>query len=203
MDGSTEPAPRNLLEAEGVTFDDHGRAEAQQRFSTEELAKLAGVTLDELPESLPHLPADEDLSRFTEQLATAQTTATVNAVILVLDAWRSLGGTLWLGKGNETGCYLMARDDPNNLWPVVLYPSGKCEVVFQYMATRPPFDDVELRQEFRKSLNKIPGIDLPEAKLDLRPGFPLELLTDEGSRRSFTDALAWFYHQAHLPSPDR
>jgi hypothetical protein len=91
----------------------------------------------------------------------------------------------------------MARESPHNLWPVVLYPSGKCEVVFQYMAARPPFDDVELRRELRDRLNKIPGVDLPEAKLELRPGFPLELLTDEASRDVFTEALTWFYERAN------
>lgn len=69
------------------------------------------------------------------------------------------------------------------------------------MAIRPPFDDVELRQEFRNRLNKISGVDLPEAKLELRPGFPLELLTDEPSRRTFIDALTWFYYQAN-PAAD-
>jgi alkylated DNA nucleotide flippase Atl1 len=201
-DGRTEPAPRTLLEAEGVVFDDRDRADPQQRLNAKELADLGGVTLDALPESLPELPADEYLTRFTEQLAAAQATATVNAVVLVLDAWRSLGGTLWLGKGNETSCSLIAREGRNSLWPVVLHPSGKCEVVFQYMATRPPFDDIELRQEFQNRLNKIAGVNLPEAKLELRPGFPLELLTDEPSRQTFIDTLAWFHDQAN-PADDR
>lgn len=62
---------------------------------------------------------------------------------------------------------------------------------------RPPFDDIQLRQEFRERLNKIPGADLPEAKLELRPGFPLELLNDQAARDQFIDALAWFYNQAN------
>ena len=68
------------------------------------------------------------------------------------------------------------------------------------MAARPPFDDVELRREFQDRLNKIPGVDLPEAKLELRPGFPLELLTDEASRGAFIDAITWFYAQANPTS---
>ena len=201
-DGSSEPLPRNLLEAEGVVFNDHDRADPQQRLDAKDLAELAGLTLDELPESLPDLPSDDEyLTRYTGQLAAAQTTATVNAVVLILDAWRALGGTVGLAKTNETACYLMAREGRDSLWPVVLHSSGKCEVVFQYMATRPPFDDVELRQEFRSQLNKISGVDIPEAKLELRPGFPLELLTDQASRRTLIDALSWFYYQAN-PSAD-
>ena len=155
--------------------------------------------MDELPEELPALPfLHQDLPLFTEQLAAHQTTATVNAIVLIIDAWAGLGGTLWIGRGNERSCYLMARElDDKALWPVVFYPTGKCEVVFQYMAVRPPFDDVELRREFLNRLNKIPGVDLPEAKLELRPGFPLELLTDAASREVFIDALTWFFHQAN------
>jgi alkylated DNA nucleotide flippase Atl1 len=199
-DGRAEPSPRTLLESEGVVFDDHDRADPQQKLDVEDLAQLSGVTIDELPESLPDLPfEDAYLTKFTEQLSAYQTVGTVNSVLLVLDAWVSMGGTLWLGRGGETSCFLMAREGqrPNNLWPMVLYPTGKCEVVFQYLAARSPFDDVQLRQEFRDRLNKIPGVNLPDSKLDLRPGFPMELLADEGSRNAFIDALNWFYEQAN------
>jgi uncharacterized protein with ParB-like and HNH nuclease domain/alkylated DNA nucleotide flippase Atl1 len=193
--------PRSILESEGVIFDDHDRADPQQRLGVEDLAQLGGLTVDELPESLPDLPfEDEYLTRFTEQLAAYQTTATMNAVVFVLDAWTSMSGKLWLGQGSETSCFLVAREGPrrlDNIWPIVMYPTGKCEVVFQYLAARKPFDDVQLRQEFRERLNKIPGVDLPLAKLELRPGFPLEILADAQARELFIDALGWFYQQAN------
>ena len=128
----------------------------------------------------------------------------MNSVVLVLDAWASKGGGLWLGRGGETSCFLMAREGqrPRNLWPIVLYPTGKCEVVFQYLAVRPPFDDVQLRREFRDRLAKIPGVNLPDSKLELRPGFPVELLAEDASRKTFIAALNWFYEQAN-PSTER
>jgi hypothetical protein len=168
-----------------------------------ELAELAGITADDLPEELPALRYEDDyLTNFTEQLDAMQSAATVSGVLAVINVWTSLGGTLWLGRGSETSCFLVAREGqrPDNLWPVVLYPTGKCEVVFQHMAVRPPFDDIELRQEFRRRLNKIPGVDLPESKLGLRPGFPLELLADKAAQVLFLDALKWFYERAN-PSP--
>jgi uncharacterized protein with ParB-like and HNH nuclease domain/alkylated DNA nucleotide flippase Atl1 len=196
LDGRTD-SPGDLLKSEGVVFDDQGRADPQRRLDVEDLAQLAGVTMDELPEQLPALPAHEDLPLFAEQLATHQTTATVNATVRVIDAWADLGGTVWIGRGNERSCYLMAHVEDKGLWPVVFYPTGKCEVVFQYMAVRPPFDDVELRREFLNRLNKIAGVDLPEAKLELRPGFGVELLTDTAARETFVDALTWFFRQAN------
>ena len=98
----------------------------------------------------------------------------MNAIVLIIDAWARLGGTLWIGRGNERSCFLVARETatiPQGPMASRFYPTGKCEVVFQHMAVRPPFDDIELRREFLNSLNKIPGVDLPEAKLELRPGF--------------------------------
>ena len=75
----------------------------------------------------------------------------MNAVVLIIDAWTSLGGTLWIGRGNESSCFLDGPRTPRSTRPYgqsSFYPTGKCEVVFQHLAVRPPFDDIELRREF-------------------------------------------------------
>jgi hypothetical protein len=93
----------------------------------------------------------------------------------------------------------MARtsDHPSgSIWPAALYPSGKCEVVFQHVANRPPFDDLELREEFRQRLNQVPGVDLPAAKIELRPGFDLSVLAEATGRESLITELLWFLKQA-------
>ena len=194
--------PRAILESEGVVFDEHGRADPQQRLNVEDLAQLAGVTTEEPPEFLPEPSADDDyLNRFEQLMTAHQTTATIEGIDTVVTAWTDMGGGIWWGRGSETSCFLVARKDDHrlgNIWPVVLYPSGKCEVVFQHMSIRPPFDDVQLREEFRQRLNKIPGVDLPSSKLELRPGFPLSVLSDEEARSLFLDALGWFYLQANF-----
>jgi hypothetical protein len=46
-----------------------------------------------------------------------------------------------------------------------------------------------------RRLNETPGVDLPEAKINLRPGFPLGVLAHPLARTSVQDALAWFYEQ--------
>jgi alkylated DNA nucleotide flippase Atl1 len=192
--------PRILLEAEGVVFDDHDRAGQQQRLSVIDLAQLAGVTVGELAETLPAPSADDDLAdRFSFLLSGRQDESTAASVLAALDSWGAMGGSLNFGLGSETSCFLLARgwDDPRgSIWPVALYPSGKCEVVFQHLARRPPFDDVELRMELRDRLNKIPGVDLPASKIELRPGFPLAALAAPGALAVFVDALTWFYERA-------
>jgi alkylated DNA nucleotide flippase Atl1 len=202
LDDRTED-PRWVLESEGITFDAKGRADNRQRLYLEDLAQLAGITIGESPESQPEAPGEADyVDLFAHLLTAHQTPATIEGVDIVVEAWIAIGGRIWWGSGSETSCFLVAREGNrrvDNIWPVVLYPTGKCEVVFQYMAARPPFDDMQLRQEFRERLNKIPGVELPIAKLELRPGFPLEVLADEEARTIFIDALTWFYDQANQP----
>lgn len=76
-------------------------------------------------------------------------------------------------------CFLNARGTYHSfgsIWLVTLCPSGKSEVVLQHMFRCSPFDDIQLRMEFQERLNKIPGVDLPVAKIELRPGFPSQSL---------------------------
>jgi hypothetical protein len=100
----------------------------------------------------------------------------------------------------------MARtpDDPGgSIWPVVLYPTGKCEVVFQHLASRAPFDDLGLREEFRRRMNQVPGVDLPAAKIELRPGFDLAVLAEAQGRELLVAQLSWFLERAADYSVDR
>ena len=193
--------PRDLLRAEGVSFDDHGRADQAQRLTVEDLAQFAGLTVGDLPETLP-LPEEkldpELRDRFVEQLAMQQDPDTLKAVLTVLDRWTAMGGILSYGLGGQTSCFLMVRDrwhPEGSIWPVALYPLRSCEVVFQHLANRPPFDDIQLREEFRKRLNQISGVDLPTSKIELRPSFPLAALADTATLELFMEALGWFYER--------
>jgi alkylated DNA nucleotide flippase Atl1 len=194
--------PAALLRAEGVVFDDHGRADQAQRLSIEDLASLAGLTVGELPETLP-VPSDgqtPDLrDRFVEQLAMQQDPGTVKGVLTILDSWSAMGGTLLYGQSGQTSCFLMARDKTHpqgSIWPVVLYPLRSCEVVFQHLSSRTPFDDIQLREELRGRLNKIPGVELPASKINLRPAFPLARLADPAALELFIETLDWFQQEA-------
>ncbi|MBM0236528.1 DUF262 domain-containing protein [Micromonospora sp. ATA32] len=200
--------PRDLLRAEGVEFDQYGRADQAQRIGTEELAQLAGVTPDDLPERLPRPRSDQDLTlgeQFIEGVTALQGPSVATATLVVLDAWTTMGGTLSYGTSGETSCFLMARGKEHelgNIWPVAIYPSGKVEVVFQHLSVRTPFDDVTLREELRQRLNQLPGVDIAAAKIALRPGFPLTVLADADAREALLDHLRWFYDQAQLQSPE-
>ena len=200
--------PRDVLRAEGVEFDRYGRANPAQRIVTEELAQLAGMTAEDLPEWLPRSRSSRDASRadrFLEQLKDLQSPEVVKATLLVLDAWTGIGGFLGYGGGGETSCFLMARGKEHklgNIWPAVIYPSGKFEIVFQHLSIRTPFDDITLREELRQRLNELPGVEIAAAKLALRPGFPLTVLTDPKACTMLIEHLRWFYQQAQMPNAD-
>jgi hypothetical protein len=117
-------------------------------------------------------------------------------VVAVLNAWTGIGGHLEYGVEKETSCFLLSRgksDPGGNIWPATGYPSGKFEVVFQYLHSRQPFNEPPRREELRQRFNKIDGVDLPATKLDQRPGFDLELVVDSTSQERLVEVLEWFH----------
>jgi hypothetical protein len=191
-----------------LLFDDSGRASRAQRFSSSELAVLVGVQPETLPAelSVPASDTQTDLrDTFIAQLGEAQSPETVHGVLALLDGWTRLGGRLEFGEAGEVSCYLMATDATrlsDKVWPFTIYPSGKVEVVFQYMLYRPPFDSWELRDEFRRRLNEVPSVDLPVAKVSMRPGFHVDVTITKSARDSLLRGLEWFRGQVLTSSDD-
>ncbi|MFW3171379.1 GmrSD restriction endonuclease domain-containing protein [Geodermatophilus sp. CPCC 206100] len=191
-------SPEQMLRDEGVEFDDAGRASKAQRFTSSELAALVGLEPETPPAelSVPASDSQTDLrDTFIAQLGQAQSPETVHGVLALLDGWTRLGGRLEFGEAGEVSCYLMATDATrlsDKVWPFTIYPSGKVEVVFQYMLYRAPFESWELRDEFRRRLNEVPGVDLPIAKVSMRPGFHVDVTIAKSARDSLLYTLEWF-----------
>ncbi|GAA1434492.1 DUF262 domain-containing protein [Streptomyces thermospinosisporus] len=201
-EGEDRPAPQDLLTSEGVRFDSWGRARRSQRLNAAELATLLGkdvaqqVSYDPLPEGEDPAAAE----RFRSQLKQHWPEA-YPGVLAALDFWRRQGGYVTYGRYEETSCFPMldtgTSRSPQVLWPFGIYPvSGSIEVVFQYLKSRTPFDDTEQRRELLNRLNKIDGIDLPEAKLELRPSFPVTVFAQHSER--ICEVLDWFVGAAAL-----
>lgn len=186
--------PHDVLIEEGVEFDGDGRADAESRLEVTDLAELLGIPIgsstsdDELDDS------DERESAYLAQLATRFTPATIHGVIEVLRAWRALGGYVTFGTSNDIGAFLHVREpgSATHVWPLVIYSYGSIEVVFQWLASRPPFDDVRMRDELRNRLNRARGVAIEDSKLNVRPTFSVDVLADVRDRQSVVDALEWF-----------
>ncbi|WP_051115850.1 GmrSD restriction endonuclease domain-containing protein [Streptomyces sp. PsTaAH-124] len=204
--------PLTLLHAEGVPFDSSGKARSSHRLTAEDLASLLGKEVPEIGTSssspdqvAPGSTFDARAARFTELLRANRPDA-ADAILAFLQSWKALapGCHLDYGKATETSCFLMLRKESASraaaIWPFTLYPVfGTVEVVFQYMRSRPPFDDSGLRQEFMSRLNAVPGIELAEAKLELRPSFPLEVLADRSEE--IAEIMSWFVQQVVAYEP--
>ena len=84
-------------------------------------------------------------------------------------------------------------------FPLKIRTDGKIEVIFRWLNTRvpkkPPFDEEGKRLEFLHRLNKIPGVDLPEDRINGFPTFPLSSLKDEVALNQFLDVLDWFVQE--------
>jgi alkylated DNA nucleotide flippase Atl1 len=201
-DGHQGGTPQELLEGEGVPFDTAGRAHSSRRLVAAELATLLGkeVPHDSLRDPLPDAENAAAAQRFESQLKEHHPEA-AEGVLGALDFWHRQGGHLEYGRHDETSCFPMLDAgtalQPHLLWPLALYPvTGTAEVVFQYLKDRSPFDDTEQRRELLNRLNDIDGIMLAEAKLELRPSFPLQVFATQGAE--ICAVLEWFVHTAAL-----
>jgi alkylated DNA nucleotide flippase Atl1 len=187
--------PVAVLKAEGVEFDDQGRANPSQRFTAEDFANLLGDEIDELPGEL-YIPEGQDASlrdKFVAQLTEGTSPAATRAILSLIATWTGLGGEVSYGTATQTSCFLGLRlGEPDAIWMAAIYPTGSVEIVFQWLASKPPFDDIQNRNQLRERLNQIEGIDIPTAKLALRPSIRAELLVPDDSLQQFADAGEWF-----------
>ncbi|MEU4835998.1 DUF262 domain-containing protein [Streptosporangium sp. NPDC023615] len=198
LDGRTDD-PIDVLKAEGVHFDSKNRADQSQRLYAADLADLLGMDLPQtgVPPLTKESNNEERALRFQALLRENQNISTAGYVEDLLKIWRRLGGTLSYGTGTDTSCYPLVWDETSmpghNLWPMVFYPlSGKVEIVFQHLGSRPPFDNLNLRRELLTRLNTIDGVQLAEVKLDMRPSFSMDLLVGHGAT-TMGSILEWFY----------
>ncbi|WP_251450631.1 DUF262 domain-containing protein [Microbacterium sp. Marseille-Q6648] len=186
--------PKDVLIEEGIEFGADGRADAESKLEVADLAGLLGVEIDANSAGGEFDDSDERESAYLAQMAGRYTPATIHGVIEVLRAWRGLGGYVTFGASTDIGAFLHVREpgSASHVWPLVIYSYGSVEVVFQWLASRPPFDDARMRDEFRSRLNQARGVAIDNSKLKVRPTFSVDVLADVNDRQRVIDALEWF-----------
>jgi uncharacterized protein with ParB-like and HNH nuclease domain/alkylated DNA nucleotide flippase Atl1 len=196
-DPADQRDPETVLKEEGVSFLD-GRADQGQRVAAVELAALVGlgdeIEVLEVEQAVPApVDLDERHEQFLAQLAERDGPGASGAVARLLDKWVAAGGELTFGSAATTSGFPVVRGPGGaSIWPLAIYPGSTIEVMFQSLKVRPPFDDPALRGQLRAMLNEAPDIDLPLAKLELRPSFRVSALADTANEEVVARALEWF-----------
>jgi hypothetical protein len=106
---------------------------------------------------------------------------------------------IWWGKGSQDGSFIPVLDmNGIGYYAIAVrtgYKNPHIQLQFQPLSNRPPFDEENLRLDFLKRLNKIPGIDLPPEAINKYPSFKLDKLGDDKSLNQFIEALDWIVSQ--------
>jgi hypothetical protein len=140
-----------------------------------------------------------DEPAFLAALAEGAGPESVQAARGIMGWAREQGLREWYGSGAVMGSYVPTLDllDGESLWPIALWTYGQVELNFQHLAPRPPFDRLEMRRVLAQRMESaVPGLRIPEARLDKRPSFSLAELADEGAREGFLAAITWAFEQA-------
>lgn len=111
----------------------------------------------------------------------------------LLDWAARQGLRLWWGGGAVQGsCYLQLDRGDMTHWTFAIWTTGTIALQFGMMASRPVFDDPELRRQLAQRLNKIPGVSLNAAQVDRQRSIPLNALADESAFSGFVETFEWY-----------
>lgn len=106
--------------------------------------------------------------------------------------WSKKKVSVWWGRGKESGSfvpYLFNNEIKYQLFAV--WTNGTVEIYFQWLSSKPPFDQEEKRIELLSKLNQIDGINIPSSAIDKRPNIRLTLLAEENKIAQFLKVLDW------------
>jgi len=100
--------------------------------------------------------------------------------------------SFWWGNGRYDGSFVPILDHKGiSYYPIAIWTYGKIEVQFQWLRSRPPFDNQSKRMEFLEKLNQIQGISIPSDRIDRRPSIPLSTFRDDSAFEQLIEALDW------------
>ena len=131
-----------------------------------------------------------DEERFLAALADDDASREITRAVL---AWVADHGLrVWYGHGRLQGSLYPIIDFGDRWYPLFgLWTSGRVELEFGTLKSRPPFDRREVRLEFIRRLEAIPGVQIPVSRADVHPSFAMALLSDEAARTTLFEVLEW------------
>jgi hypothetical protein len=98
---------------------------------------------------------------------------------------------------SAVGMQIGFKRDDAYVFPFTIFNTGGVEVNFQQMASvpYPPFHRLEMRKEIQRRLNEDIDAAVPDDRLNLRPNFPIALITAEEQLGRFLAVFDWCLDQ--------
>jgi hypothetical protein len=138
-----------------------------------------------------------DKTSFIKELLANNHPDTQQIVEYILDNLKDNVSRYWYGTGKVTGSIVPILDTDTGYHQLfAIYSYGKIEIYFQYYVNKIPFNDLSKRMELLNKLNGI-GLNIPESKIDKRPGFEIMQLADQTRLDGFIEIFKWFVNEIH------
>lgn len=104
---------------------------------------------------------------------------------------------LWWGKGRKLASVCPVFDTKENWHSLFfIYPYNKSTCIeIQFQNLKYPFNRAEWKSKLKARLETIPGIVIPENKLDKRPNFRLDTLKDPDALKEFLGIFEWYINE--------
>jgi hypothetical protein len=114
----------------------------------------------------------------------------------ILDWSQANMPSIYWGKGQRSGSFIPGLEH-GGIWhqAIGVRTYGSVELQFQYMQSKPPFDEEKKRLELLHRLNRVPGIQLSENAINRRPSVPLSTLVNSEVLEQFLETLTWFTNE--------
>jgi hypothetical protein len=120
------------------------------------------------------------------------------AIVQRLVDWSEATGlVISFGRGEWSASMKFGYvDATTRVFPFFIYSTGGIEIEFQTLHTaNPPFDQLEQRRALRDRLTAIDGVDIPDERLEKRPGFSVSAIASDKAFAQFTEAIEWTIEQ--------
>jgi hypothetical protein len=104
----------------------------------------------------------------------------------------------WYGAGHVDGsCYFGEEDERGYLRLFAVWTYGHITLQFGELASgkHPSFEPADKRTELQRRLNEIPGISIPDERIDKYPSIALAALPDPDRRSQFLRVMEWAISQ--------
>lgn len=97
----------------------------------------------------------------------------------------------WRGGKIDGNFFPMCNNQLGKQWIFNLSTAGSIGISFPDMSKNPPFASSDLRKEYLRRLNEIPGVQLSADAFERYVGFKLQLLLPQESLERFLAAVDW------------